>query len=143
MTLQPLAGWRAALFSALLGAGFAGSAAWEVRGWRDASAISAANTDQARAEKALSDLHAVVANNLADVERVRADEQAKALGAAKAQNQRLLDLQARLAASERERVKESAKLREELSHAPTGDSRELGPAVLRYLDRVRDEQSAG
>lgn len=140
MSLQLLAGWRGRLLAALLSATIAGSAAWTVRGWQAASAIGAANTAQARIETELANLRAVVANNLADIERTRADEQAKALTAAKAQSQRLLDLQARLAASERERAVLSAKLREELIHAPTGDARELGPTALRYLDRVRDEQ---
>jgi hypothetical protein len=142
MIPQLLAGWRGVLLTAVLSASIVGSAAWQIRGWQAASAIGAANTAQARAEKALADLRAAVANNLADVERVRADEQARALRIAKAQSRYILELQTRLAASERERIAESAKLQEELAHAPTDDTRELGPAALRYLDRVRAEQSA-
>ena len=137
-----LAGWRAPLLWALLGATIAGSGAWEVRGWRTASLVAAANTAQVRAEKALSDLRAEVATNVAELERLRADEQTKALTLAKAQNRKLLDLQARLAASERERIEVATKLKEELIDAPEDDVRSLGPAVLRYLDRVRAEQSA-
>jgi hypothetical protein len=139
---QLLTGWRAPLFTALLGAAVAGSAAWQVRGWQTASLIGSAHVAQARAEKELSDLRATVANNVAELERLRADEQTKALNAAKAQSRTLLDLQARLAQSERERIKVSAQLNEELSHAPAGDARDLGPVVLRYLERVRAEQAA-
>ena len=134
--------WRKPVFWALLGAIVAGAVAWEVRGWQAASLIGSAHTAQTRAEKQLSDLRAAVANNVAEIERLRADEQTKALNATKAQTAKLLDLQARLAESERERVQMSAKLREELAHASAGDARDLGPAVLRYLERVRGEQSA-
>ena len=34
----------------------------------------------------------------------------------------------------------SALLKEGLVDAPLGEARDLGPAVLRYLDRVRSEQ---
>jgi hypothetical protein len=142
MMTQLLPGWRGIALSALLSAGIAASAAWEVRGWRDASIVAAAKTAQARAEKVTSDIRGALANNLADLERQRADEQLKALNAAKIQNRRLLDLQARLAESERARVKMSTQLEEELTHAPLGDARDLGPAALRYLERVRSEQSA-
>jgi hypothetical protein len=82
-----------------------------------------------------------LANNVAEFERQRADEQVKTLDTLKIQNRRLLELQARLADSERERFTISAQLREGLLDAPLGDTRDLGPAVLRYLDRVRSEQS--
>ena len=78
---------------------------------------------------------------MADLERRRAEEQITALNAAKNQNRRLLDLQARLAESERARVRISTQLEDGLNHAPLGDARDLGPAVLRYLERVRSEQS--
>jgi hypothetical protein len=78
---------------------------------------------------------------MADLERQRADEQVKALNAANAQHRKLLDLQASLTESERARVKVSTQLEEGLNHAPLGDARDLGPAVLRYLERVRSEQS--
>ena len=141
MSLELLAGWRSALLSALLGASLAGSAAWQLRGWQAASAIGAANIAAARAGAELSELRIAVANNVADMERVRADEQTRATRAAKAERQTLITLQARLAASERERAKLSVETRKELIHAPAGDARELGPAALRYLNRVRDEQS--
>lgn len=139
---QLLTGWRGLLFFTLLSAAVAGSLAWEVRGWQAASRIGTADVARVRAEKELSDLRAAVASNVAELERLRADEQTKALNAAKAQNRTLLDLQARLAQSERERIQASAQLKEELSHASTSDARDLGPVVLRYLERVRAEQSA-
>lgn len=142
MINQFLAGWRSIAISALFSAAVAASAAWEVRGWRDASLIGSARAAQARAEKAVSDMQGAIANSMADVERQRADEQIKALNVAKDQNRRLLELQARFAESERARVKISIQLEEGLSHAPLGDARDLGPAVLRYLDRLRSEQSA-
>ncbi len=141
MITQLMTGWRSVAVSALLSAGIAASAAWEVRGWRDASLVGDAKTAQARAEKAVSDIRGAVANNIADLERQRADEQANALNAAKDQSRRLLEIQARLAESEQARVKISTQLEEELNHAPQGDARDLGPAVLRYLERVRSEQS--
>jgi hypothetical protein len=137
---QLLTRWRGVLLSALLGAALAGSVAWELRGWQAASRIEAAHTARVLAEKDLSDLRAAIANNLAELERLRADEQMKTLNAAKEQTRRLIDLQTRLAESERNRLQMSAKLREELAHA-TGDARDLGPGVLRYLERVRAEQS--
>ena len=135
-------GWRGALLSALLGACLAGPAAWSLRGWAAATERAVANTALVRAEAKLSELQASVANNVADIERVRADEQTKALQAARAQTQQLVSLQALLATSERERAKLSTEIQKDLIHAPTSDTRELGPAALRYLDRVRDEQSA-
>jgi hypothetical protein len=137
-----MTGWRGLLVSALVGFAVAGSLAWEARGWQAASLVASARTAQARAEKELSDLRATVATNIADLERLRADDQMRALNVAKAQTAKLLDLQARLAESERERVRMSAKLREELAHATVSDARDLGPVVLRYLERVRAEQSA-
>ena len=134
-------GWRGPLLCALLGATVIGSVAWEVRGWRAASLIEGAHTARALAEKQLSDLRVKVANNIADLERLRADEQTKALNAAKAQTRQLFDLQARLVESERERVQVSVKLKEELTHASSSDARDLGPIVLRYIERVRSEQS--
>jgi hypothetical protein len=139
---QLLAGWRSVAISAVFSAAVAASAAWEVRGWRDASLVGAAKAAQAHAEKVLADSRSTLANSIANLERQRADEQLEALNRAKAQNRRLLELQARLAESERERIKASIELEEGLSHAPSGDARDLGPAVLRYLDRVRSEQSA-
>ena len=136
-----LMGWRGPLLCAFLGAAVVGSVAWEVRGWRVASLIEGAHTARAHAESELSNLRATVANNMADLERLRADEQTKALNAAKAQTRRLLDLQARLAKSDRERVQISAKLKEELTHASSSDARDLSPIVLRYLERVRAGQS--
>ena len=136
-----LMGWRGPLLCALLGAAFVGSVAWEVRGWRAASLIGTADSARAHAERELADLRAAIANNIADLERLRADEQTKALSAAKAQTRQLLELQARLAESERSRAQVSAKLKEELAHASSSDARDLGPIVLRYLERVRAEQS--
>jgi hypothetical protein len=104
--------------------------------------VAGANAAHARTEKALSDLRGAVASNVAELERMRADEQAKALTAAKTTNRRLLELQARLAESERDRIEAAAKLKERLTDAPQDEARDLGPAVLRYLDRVRAEQSA-
>ena len=142
MISQLLAGWRGVAISAVFSAAIAASAGWEARGWRDAALVGAAKTAQAGAEKAMSDVRSVFANNMADLERQRADEQAKALNDAKAQNRRLIELQARLATSERERIKASIQLEQGLAHASSGDARDLGPAVLRYLDRLRSEQSA-
>jgi hypothetical protein len=136
-----LMGWRGPLLCVLLGAAVVGSVAWEVRGWRAASLVGSADSARAHAEKELSDLRATVTNNIAELERLRADEQTKALNAAKAQTRRLLDMQARLVESERERVRVSAKLKEELTHASSSDARDLGPVVLRYLERVRAEQA--
>ena len=141
MITQLLSGWRGIVASVLLSAGLAASAAWEMRGWRDASLVGAAKTAQAHAEKAMADIRAALANKMADLERQRADEQGKALNAAKDQSRRLLELQARLAESERARVKISTQLEEELNHAPPSEAHDLGPAVLRYLERVRSEQS--
>ena len=141
MITQLMTGWRSVAVSALVSAGVAGSAAWEVRGWRDASLVATAKTAQARAEKAVSEIRGAVADNMADLERQRADENVRALNAAKVQHRRLLDLQASLAESERARVKISTQLEEGLNHAPLGDARDLGPAVLGYLERVRSEQS--
>ena len=136
-----MTGWRGLSLSALLGFAVASVLVWEVRGWQATSLIATARTAQAHAERELSDLRAVVANNVAELERLRADEQTKALNATKAQAARLLDLQTRLAESERERIQMSAKLSEELAHASASDTRDLGPIVLRYLGRVRTEQS--
>lgn len=140
--IQLLAEWRGPLLFALLGAALAGPAAWHIRGWAASSQLAVVKTALARAEARQSDLQAAVANNLAIIERVRADEQTKALRTAKAQTQQLISLQSLLAASERKRTKRSLEAQKELIHAPTSDTRELGPAALRYLDRVRDEQSA-
>ena len=142
MIARLLTGSRGFMLSAGLGAAIAAASAWHVRGWRDAALIGAAVTAQTHAEKDLSDLMATVASHRAELERARADEQTKALNSAKAQGQRILDLQAHLATSERERFVLSAKLKEELSDAPDGDARELGPAALSYLERVRTEQVA-
>lgn len=141
MIARLLAGSRGFMLSAGLGAAIASASAWHVRGWRDSGLIGAAVTAQTRAEKELSDLMATIASHRAELERARADEQTKALNSVKAQGQRILDLQARLGASERERLVLSTKLKEELSDAPDGDARELGPAALSYLERVRTEQA--
>ena len=133
--------WRPLLY-VLLGAVVAGSVAWKVRAWQAESLIASAHVAQARAERDLSDLRATIASNVAELERLRADEQMKALNATRVQTAKLLDLQARLAESERARVQVSAKLNEELAHASADDARDLGPVVLRYLERVRAEQSA-
>lgn len=141
MIAQLLSGWRGVAAFALLSAGIAASTAWEIRGWRDTSLIGAAVAAQARAEQAASEARLALANNISELERQRADDNVKALDAVKAQNRRLLELQTRLAESECERIKISEQLKEGLIHAPFGDARDLGPAVLRYLDRVRSEQS--
>ena len=141
IVMQFLTGWRRLLVAALIGSAVVGPVAWQIRGWQAALLVANAHAARDRAEKELSDLRATVANNVAELERLRADEQAKALAASKAQARRLLDLQARLAESERERADVSSKLREELTHASTADAHDLGPVVLRYLERVRVEQS--
>jgi hypothetical protein len=141
MITRLLAGWRSVAIAALFSATVAASVAWEIRGWRDASLVGAAQAAQAHAEKAASEIRAAFANSMADLERQRADEQIKALSVAKNQTRRLLELQARLAESEQARVKISTQLEEGLTHAPLGDARDLGPAVLHYLERVRSEQS--
>jgi hypothetical protein len=140
MIAQLLSGWRGVAAFALLGASIAASTAWEVRGWRDASLMSDAKAAQARAEQSASDVRLALANSIAELERRRADEQAKALDAVKTQTRRLLELQTRLAESERDRIKISEQLKEGLTHVPFGDARDLGPAVLRSIDRVRFEQ---
>jgi hypothetical protein len=141
MISQLLAGMRGLGFAALMSASIAAPLAWHMRGWQDASVIALAEIAQARAEKKLADLNAAVASNLAEIERARADAEAKALSIAKAESVTILNLQARLAASERERLALSTRTRQELSPAPIADARELGPAALRYLDRVRAQQS--
>src|SRR5262245_24096214 len=140
MIANLLAGHRAIVLAALLTAGVAGSASWQVRGWSDASSIAAARTDQARAERNFSDLSAAVANNRAELERARAEQEAKTRRAVESQSQKIIEVQTRLTASERKRLALSTELRKELSHAPIGDVRDLGPAALRYLERVRAEQ---
>ena len=140
MIPQLISGWRGIGIFSLLSASIAASSAWEVRGWRDASRIGTAEAALARTEKAASDFRVTLANSIAELERKRADEQIKVLDAVKIQNRRLLELQAQLAESERERFMISAQLKEGLVDAPTGEARDLGPAVLRYLDRVRSEQ---
>jgi hypothetical protein len=141
MITQLTSGWRGIAVFALLAASIAASAAWELRGWRDGARIGTAETARADAERAATDARLTLANSVAKFERQRADEQIKVLAAMRLQTRKLLELQTRLAESERERLTISSQLKEGLLDAPLGDARDLGPTVLRYLDRVRSEQS--
>lgn len=107
---------------------------WTVNGWRLGTIVAQSRTEAAQ-------INAIVARNEADLERSRADENAKAADRERQQAKRIVALQSDLATSQRALSAANAQLREMLTNAPTTDARELGPTVLRYLDGVRAEQS--
>ena len=130
-------GWRGYAAAAAVAATVAGFGAWEVRGWMDASSIASHTTAQSKAERQISDLAAVVARNEADIERARATAEAEYAARVEDLARQLADTQSRLSLTERARETLSRQLTQELNHAQPSDARPLGPAVRRYLDRLR------
>jgi hypothetical protein len=128
----------AVIAAAVFAAG--GVAGEKARGLIDAPIIAQANTDTANAVKDGVIISGRFSNYIAQVERDRADANARALAQQAALSGEVASLQAELRVKEAARQNVSNALLKALQNAPMVDTSPLGPAARRYYDSVRQQQ---
>lgn len=118
-----LLGWKGYAAIAVIVAVSSFGTAWTVRGWK--------------ADRDLNHINMIVARQEAARERKRADEAAAAAAKLEATQRQADAIRAERDAERDRHERETTRLLQELHNAPTSDTRELGPAVLRLLDSLR------
>lgn len=129
-------GIAVAIFAAGSGAGYEGKA------FLDSREIAQEQLATAKAKENAQDIQMVLDTYHVQVEKDRADANAQALAQQTALEGTIASLKADAAAKEKQRQVLSLALTKALKDAPKSDSRALGPTVLAYLAKLRDNAAA-